>query len=194
MHSRTIQYIARFLSIVGHPLLTISLLVYYLSHKELSPKEAGIVSAIIFGGVSLPIIVHNLWKTHSGQYTNFDVSNQHQRRRFFLFVISLLVVVTVYFWLKEMPNGLVRSTECFLSMIVLFAFINSILKASMHAGINFYITALLFHYNMRVALILLVFSIAVSLSRWILRRHTFAEILIGSCIGFVFGLINIRLL
>lgn len=190
LYSEKLKYIARCISIIGHPLLTISLLVYFLAHKEMPLRQANIVSGIIIGGIALPIVLHNLWKTRKGQYTNFDVSNQQQRKGFFVFAIGLLAVVSLYFWWASQSLQLVYSMWTFLLMVVLFAVVNRKSKISLHAGVNFYIVAILFHYNWKWAVPVLVLAIFVALSRLVLGRHTRPEILWGSCIGFVFGWVN----
>lgn len=190
MKKSLVQYTARIVSIVGHPLLTISILVYFLSHRELPEKEANLVSAVILGGVTLPIVLHNVWKMSKGQYANFDVSDQKQRKSFFPFALALLAIVTFYFWWTEKSAALVYSTALFLLMVSIFAVVNIRLKISLHAGVNFYIAAILFHYSAAWGTAVLCLAILVAVSRWILKRHTFWEIVLGTVVGIVFGCIN----
>ncbi|PZP48967.1 MAG: hypothetical protein DI598_08975 [Pseudopedobacter saltans] len=194
MRKEYIQYIARFFSVVGHPLLTISILVYFLSHQELSSKDANRISMIIIGGITIPILLHNLWKTRKGDYSNFDVSNQQQRKKFFPFAIALLTIVSIYFWWSGQSPVLVHSTFIFLILLILFAFVNFKIKASMHAGINFYIVSILLHYNLGIGIGVLLLSVLVALSRLVLKRHTLVEIVIGTIIGLACGWVNTRFL
>ncbi|WP_447640887.1 MULTISPECIES: hypothetical protein [Chitinophagaceae] len=194
MYSEKLKHIARFFSVVGHPLLTISVLVYYLSHKELPEKNANLVSMMIIGGIAFPIVVHNLWKTNKGQYTNFDVSNRQQRKGFFFFAIGLLVVVSLYFWCTHISQQLLYSMWTFLAMVVLFALVNTKSKISMHAGVNFYIAAILLHDSPAMGASALVLAILVGASRLLLMRHTLPEIVVGGCIGFAFGWFSMRFL
>lgn len=194
MASTQLRHIARFISIIGHPLLTISILVLYLSHKEMPKKEADLVSAIIVGGITIPIILHNLWKTQKGQYTNFDVSNRKQRKGFFLFSIVLLALVSLWCWRMGLSSKLVYSMWIFLSMVILFAIVNYKSKISMHAGVNFYIVAIMLHYNMILGLACLALAILVAASRLVLKRHTLLEVIVGACVGFVFGWANAQFL
>ncbi len=157
-------------------------------------RDANIVSGIIIGGITLPIICHNIWKTRKGQYSNFDVSNQQQRKGFFLFAIGLLAIVSLYFWWTNKATALVYSMWTFLSMVVLFALVNGKGKISMHAGVNFYIAALLFHYSWALGFGILALAVLVAVSRLILGRHTLPEIIFGALAGLVFGWINTRFL
>lgn len=138
---------AKFISIVGHPLLTISLFVVYLTHKELPLAQAKWVSSIILVGVALPVIVRNLILLKKGKYTNFDVSDQKERRNFYPFALMLLVFISIVFYFLHQPKSLMESTLVFTMMVLAFLLCNFVLKASMHAGVNFYITIIMMHYS-----------------------------------------------
>ncbi|MFT4204550.1 MAG: phosphatase PAP2 family protein [Chitinophagaceae bacterium] len=194
MPSKTLRQVAKAVSILGHPLLTISVLVYYLSHRELPSWKADIVSGIIIGGIAVPIILHNAWKTGRGKYANFDVSDQGQRRGFFIFVMGLLAVVSLYCWWMQITTALVYSMWIFWVMVAVFAIVNRKYKISLHAGVNFYIAAILLPYGWESGLCVLLLAVLVAASRLVLGRHTLFEIVVGASIGFAFGWVNTILL
>lgn len=131
--------LARVISIIGHPLLTISVLVLFLTHQLLTPHQANWISGIIIFGVTMPITLYNLVKMRLGKFANFDVSNQKERKSFYPFAIGLMLALTIYFYFTEGKTSLVLSCLCFLGMLVFFGILNFRIKASLHAGINFYI-------------------------------------------------------
>ena len=188
--AKYIQSIARFFSIIGHPLLTISLLVYFLSHYKLPSKEADKISLIIICGVAIPIVLHNIWKWRKGRYSNFDVSDRQQRQRFFPVVLVLLACVGIYMWYWKISAELSASIAVFWCMVVTFMIVNLKMKASLHAGINFYIVSILMFYTPRWGIIILLLAILVAVSRRLLQRHTWIEIIVGTCLGVLFGYIN----
>lgn len=190
MQTKTIQYIARFFSVVGHPLLTISVLVLFLTHRLLPSHQANWISGIIIFGVTIPIAVYNLIKMSKGKFANFDVSNQQERKSFYPFAIGLMSLLTAYFYFTNTQFPLLISCVCFLGMLIVFSILNIRVKASLHAGINFYITFILFHYEKAWGFPMLVFAILILISRKILQRHSWLELICGAILGSLTAIVN----
>lgn len=181
------QKSANFISILGHPLLFGNAYVVFMSFENLDTKTAFLVSSLVFFLIAIPIIWNNLKKMRSGEYSNFDVSDRQQRMAFYPFAISLFVVLLLSFWVLGFPDEVLRQTLIFFVMILNMALFNLKIKASMHAGIAFYIGVNIFGLGFLAGTITTVFAFAVAWSRWEMKRHDFKELLIGALIGVLFG-------
>lgn len=181
------QKTAKFISVIGHPLLFGNAYVIFMSFQNLERKMALMVSFLVIVLVAAPIIWNNYRKMKSGEYTNFDVSDRMQRKGFYPFAISLFVVLLLVFWILDFPGEVLRQTLVFFAMVLTMALVNLKIKASMHAGIAFYIGVNIFVFGFLPGSITLGFALAVAWSRRQMKRHSMEELVIGAIIGFSFG-------
>jgi len=181
------QKTAKAISIVGHPLLFGNAYVIFMSFKNLDKNTATLVSLLVILLVAVPIIWHNWKKMKKGEYSNFDVSDQKQRMGFYPFAISLFVVLLMAFWVLKFPEEVIRQTLVFFVMVLTMALANLKIKASMHAGIAFYIVVNVFGIGPLPGTLALIFALAISWSRRKMNRHDNKELVLGSLVGFIFG-------
>lgn len=180
---------AKAFSIIGHPLLTVAAYVCFFCFYHYSLQKAAYLSVLIIGLVVIPIIARNWFKVRRGQYSNFDVSNRQQRNSFYPPVLILLVFLAFVLYFMNQDNVLLFGVFIFLLLMVVLAIGNRWVKISLHASINFFIATLLLPYGKTMASLALLFSLLVSLSRIVLGRHHWSEVLAGSCLGLSFGLL-----
>ncbi|WP_194973978.1 hypothetical protein [Aquiflexum lacus] len=183
--------LARTISIIGHPLLLGTLYVILMSFHNLPKHTAMAVSISVIGLITIPIIFNNWRKTKKGTYTNFDVSDQQQRKGFYPFAITLFIVLLLVFWFFDFPIEVISKSLVFFAMVLLMALINLRLKASMHAGIAFYIAVSVFSIGLWSGFLLLVLALLISWSRLRLKRHSELELIVGGFIGSVFGWLSL---
>src|SRR5690606_13324608 len=93
--------IARLISILGHPFLTVPLFVVFLLFSTEPTVRATYLSLLIIGGIFLPIGLKTIRGVRKGTYTNLDVSDQVQRQKWFIATTMLLLVVTIVIWLTN---------------------------------------------------------------------------------------------
>jgi membrane-associated HD superfamily phosphohydrolase len=185
--------LAKSLSFLGHPLLLGTFYVILMSFRNLTNENAWKVSLLTVGIIALPVIIHNIKKLRKGEYTNFDVSDQNQRKGFYPFIISLFSLLTVIFYLSGFPISVTLNTLNFLVMMLTMGFINLKIKASLHACIAFYISISLISVSLWIGMIFFILALGTSWSRLILGRHSLQELAIGMGMGLVFGLISLFL-
>ncbi|HEY3387939.1 MAG TPA: hypothetical protein VGK38_00085 [Prolixibacteraceae bacterium] len=181
--------VANFISIIGHPLLTIPIFVTIVMFGFKGFLEAVLISSLIVGGIFIPVILWMYIKSKNGTYTNFDVSDKNQRKSLFLFVIPLLIVVTVALFLTNQSRNLCISVLFALILTVISQFINFFVKSSLHVSLNTYLAALIFTMNFEIGIVVFLFTGLLSWSRVKLGRHTIKEVLFGLSIGTLIGLI-----
>lgn len=179
---------AEALSIIGHPLLTIPLVTICMAFQHWPLKNAIAISALLLVGVVVPISWHNYQKLQLGQYTNFDVSNQQQRARFYPVLIVLVVLVAGLSFATHQPRPFCYGIACVVLLLVSSYGVNHYIKASLHTSLCFFLTWAIYANSPPLSLWMGVFSILVGISRLVLRRHTLIEILVGALIGLVAGI------
>lgn len=185
---------AKTLSTVGHPLILGNIYVIGMSFHKMETTPAIWVSGLTLILITVPIIWHNLRKMKNGKYSNFDVSDHDQRKSFYPFAIALFVLLSILFYFLPIPESVTYQTVNFLLMLVLMAGINISLKASLHAGIAFYIALSLTQIHVILGLILFLLAIAISWSRKVSGRHSMAELIVGGAVGVIFGTISLFIL
>ncbi|MCL6260186.1 hypothetical protein M3O96_13880 [Aquiflexum sp. TKW24L] len=184
---------AKIISVIGHPLLFGNAYVIFMSFHNLERELALMVSLLVIFLVAVPIIWNNYLKMKSGKYTNFDVSDRIQRKGFYPFAISLFMVLLLVFWTLKFPREVILQTLVFFAMVLTMALVNLRIKASMHAGIAFYIVVNIFGFGFLPGLITLAFGLAVTWSRWEMERHSMKELVFGTLIGSFFGALGLMI-
>lgn len=185
--------LAKSLSFLGHPLILGTFYVILMSFQNLTNENAWKVSFLTIGLIALPVIFNNVKKLRKGEYTNFDVSDQNQRKGFYPFIISLFTLLTLVFYLSGFPISVTVNTLNFLVMMLTMGFINLKIKASLHACIAFYISISLFSLSAFWGMPIFVLAMATTWSRLILGRHSVLDLVVGSVTGLIFGLISLFL-
>lgn len=183
--------LARTISIIGHPLLLGSIYVVLMSFHNLPKHTAMAVSVSVILLITIPIVFNNWRKTKKGTYTNFDVSDQQQRKGFYPFVITLFAILILVFWVFDFPKAVISKSLLFFAMVLLMALINLWLKASMHAGIAFYIAVSVFSIGFWPGMFLLGLALLISWSRLEMKRHSEFELIVGSLLGIIFGWLSL---
>lgn len=178
---------AKALSILGHPLLTITLFALYVTFQQLPIKNAIIISAGLLGGVVLPISWYNYRKVKRGQFTNFDVSDQRQRAQFYPVLIGAISLLTCLLFATHQPRPFCYGASCALLLVVSSYGVNRYVKASLHTSLSFFLTWAIYSINQPLGLLMGVFAILIGVSRLVLGRHTLWEILVGALIGLIAG-------
>lgn len=118
-----------------------------------------------------------------GYFSDFDVSKREQRPLLFLLVsvIGILYFISLIYF--NAPFVLFILLACILISILLFSFINTRIKASIHIGTACaLIISLAFLYG-PLYLLLLVLIPLIGWSRFKIKRHTVKEMVVGGSLG-----------
>ncbi len=181
--------VANFISIIGHPLLTIPLFILVVLFGSESFSKATMNSLLIIGCIFIPLIVWMYLKSKNGSYTNFDVSDRIQRKSLFRFAIPLLVVVNVVLFATHQSKNLSISALFALILLVVIQVINLYVKSSLHVSFTIYLAALIFTVNYKIGIVALLFTGLLMWSRVKLERHTIKEVWFGLVTGIVISLL-----
>jgi hypothetical protein len=182
---------ALIISVLGHPLLLGTLYVVVMGNHHLPKNTALVLSVLVIGLITLPITIHNLIRLKKGDYSNFDVSDQNQRKGFYPFALTLFFLLFLCFLYLKFPIIVIFQTSIFFVMLLLMAITNIKIKASLHTAVAFYIGLGILKISFMSGLFLVILALAVGWSRMVLNRHSFSEIAIGALMGVLFGTISI---
>lgn len=183
--------LAKWISIIGHPLLLGSIYVIAVSFYRMEMHTAILVSSLVIGLLVLPISIHNWLKVKNGQYGNFDVSDQQQRKNFYPFAVGLFAVLLLLFYFLQLPKEVIMTSLVFFFLLLSMGLVNRRLKASLHAGIAFFIGLNLLALSLGFGLAMLVFAFAISWSRFVKGSHSRDELFVGGFLGGIFGGISL---
>ncbi len=178
---------AKLVSIIGHPLVSLPLVLLSLTYGRLPISKTIAVSAVLIGLVIVPITWHNYSKAKQGQYTNFDVSDRTQRSGFYSILLLLSGLFACFLVLTDLYQPFNRGAICFFLLLVVSYVANFFLKVSLHTSINLFLACALYELDKPTGLLMGVFSVLVALSRLVLKRHTPSEVMMGGLIGFLAG-------
>jgi len=183
------QAIAKWISMCGHPLLTIPLFVII---TMLATKDIGKASLVIFlivGCIFVPLVAWLYIKSKNGTTTNFDVSDRKQRKSLFVFILPVLMLVTIILYRTEQSKTVCLSV--FFGLVITFVsqLVNLRIKSSLHVSMTIYLAFLIMPLNYLMGIVVLLLSGLIGWSRIVLGRHTLKEVLWGGGIGLTIGLI-----
>jgi membrane-associated phospholipid phosphatase len=188
------EKLAKIISIIGHPFLTISLFVFVVLFLNSNAKSASFLTFLIIGCIVTPLVVSMSLKTKKGIYTNFDVSDRKERYSLFSFALPLLFIVTTIVFLTKQPRNICLSL-LFASIIVIVSWVvNFFIKSSLHVSLTLFLGFLAIPINTVLGIFFLALSFPVGWSRIILKRHTIKEVITGAAIGLIIGYIMLYFL
>jgi membrane-associated phospholipid phosphatase len=180
--------VARFISVIGHPLLTIPVFVLIVMYRFESFETASKISLLIIGCFFIPLILWMFIKSRNGSYTNFDVSNRLQRRSLYVFAVPLLSAVTIILFVTGQSPNTCFSVLFALVLMIFSMVVNFFVKSSLHVSLNIFLAALVFDIDKRIAVAVLLFTGLLCWSRIKLGRHTLLEVVFGILVGTIVGL------
>jgi len=185
---------ATFISIIGHPLLTIPLFILIVMFGFNSIQKAALISFLIIGCIFIPVILWAYIKSKNGSYTNFDVSDRTQRKSMFTFAVPLLLIVTVILFATHQSINLCISVLFALILLIISQITNLYIKSSLHVSLNVYLSTLIFTLSYGGGIAFLLFTGLISWSRVMLGRHTIKEVFAGAVIGTAISLTMLKFL
>ncbi|MFC3200204.1 hypothetical protein ACFOET_21460 [Parapedobacter deserti] len=179
--------LAKLISTLGHPFLTVPVFVIFLLFSIESVLQATYLSLLIIGGIFIPIGIKTIRGVKKGTYTNLDVSDRVQRQKWFIATTLLLAAVTIIIWLTNQDRTLRLATTCALMLLVAAQAVNRRIKASMHLAFHVFLGFLIFYFNWIAGVLFLLVAPLLAWSRIHLKRHVWKEVIAGVMLGTALG-------
>lgn len=182
--------VAKWISIAGHPFVFSPIVALLVGASLFGPVESvfGLLTVIVC--CLLPASLYILRKVRIGEWSDLDVSARKDRPHLFLIGFAFLLLTVLVLTVTGQP--IVYARGCLAAMILIVGgwFLNRWLKPSMHAGFAMLTASSLWPLSAPLALVAMLFAVAVGWSRVVLRRHTWMEV----GVGLVLGLLVCRLI
>lgn len=181
--------IAKYISIVGHPFVTIPVFLLIILFVREDIDNAKTLATMIIGGIFAPISLVTYIRVKRGKYTNLDVSDRRQRQRWFMLTTTLILIVTALLWITEQDILISIALTVSLFLMIVSQLLNTMIKASMHTAYHTYLGFVIFYLNSWIGVAFFLFLPFLAWSRVYLKRHTKPEIMAGLGLGILFGII-----
>jgi membrane-associated phospholipid phosphatase len=181
--------LARMVSVVGHPMITIPLFVIVVLFSKNNFKTASYLAFLIIGCIFVPVICWMYIKSKNGSYTNFDVSDRKQRNSLFLFAIPLLIIVTSILFLTHQSHNTCITLLFATFLVIISHLVNFYIKSSLHVSFTLFLAFLSIPISPIFGYSMMGFSLLIGWSRIVLKRHTLKEVIVGYLIGLTIGAI-----
>lgn len=181
--------IALYISIVGHPLVTLCVFTVVALFTYEAFGMALLHSSLILLGIFLPLTLRMYLKARKGSYSNFDVSDKAQRQSWYIFACLLLLMVTLVLFVTGQPRTLSLSLLFSLILLATSQLLNYFIKSSLHVSLNIFLGFLILPMSVITAVFFFAFTVFIGWSRFTLKRHTLKEIMAGVVLGVTVGLL-----
>jgi hypothetical protein len=182
---------ARWVSRIGHPLVLISLSLGIIVALRLANGVGLALLLTLLATVILPMALLLFRGVRSGRWSDVDVSVHAERVRFYPCAIPISAMAVVALWMMPTPAFALRGAVVTLFLLAVAALINFRIKLSLHALFAFYSAIILFVVHPVVGAIAFAVALLVFWSRLYLRRHDLLEMLVGTSLGLVGGVVTI---
>jgi hypothetical protein len=182
------QKIALTISRILHPMVLMPLFIAYVVFSLFPGEQAIITTASIIGIGILPLALWNIYRTHTGKYSNFDVSVREQRFSMFVVVFLLSLILMGYLWISGQPDILLIGCGLVMGLIFTSFVLNFWLKISLHTAILTYISIGLWPMDYGLGISLAAGVPLVAWARVVQARHSLFEVGIGFLNGIIFGI------
>jgi hypothetical protein len=173
---------ARFISIVAHPFVLLTLLVFLPRFQN----DAGgaFRTTLIFVGIVLVPMALLIWRAvASGRWATVDASDRADRPLLYGVSVVVLIAAIAYFYFVERSSALVRGSFVAAAMLMLAAMLNRRIKISLHLTFACFCGVLLIRVRLSYGLPVLLLIPALIWARVVLSRHVFPETICGLILG-----------
>ena len=181
---------ARWVSWIGHPLIFITLSVATIVILRAANRTGLAVFLTLVVTVILPMALLLFWGTWSGRWSDPDVSVRAERAQFYPRAIPISAAALIALWLLRAPAFALRGALVTLLLLAAAALINFRIKLSLHALFDFYSAVVLFVVNPVAGGVAFALAFLVFWSRLYLKRHDILEMVVGTSLGLIGGLVT----
>ena len=178
---------ARWLSIVAHPFVMISVMVGTAAARRQTWGAAARSVAVVVLFTVLPLAALMVRQVRRGSWENADASNRRERP--ILYVVLGIALVALLMYLSRLQSQLFmfRGVVSTLVMVVACALATRWIKVSLHMAFGALAATTLALMESSVGYVLFALLPALAWARLVLQRHTPAELLLGTTAGVAAG-------
>jgi len=180
--------VARAVSILGHPMLVLPLVMLALA----TGRGSGSGSDTLWMGVgfvvfAVVVMAYSKHQVRRGQWAHVDASHQEERKSLNRFLLAALLVSAALAAFTGMPRQLALGLALSTAMVAVAILTARWCTLSLHMAFMMFAVFLLASVSWWAALFGLVFAAAVAWSRLRLQRHVMRDLVAGACTGALAG-------
>ncbi len=183
--------LARFISFIFNPYLLILPIPYFLVMRQtgdsLYAGKWAVFTLCFLMAVGLSVFI----LVKKGYFSDLDISKREQRPLFFFLLIFFAIIYFLSLFYFQGPIVLFTALSGIFLSIVVFSFINTRIKASIHVAS---ITGLIFSFSFLYSGIFLLLLFLIPLIGWSrlkIHRHTKSEVYVGAFLGILIPLVMV---
>lgn len=180
--------IARWVSILGHPIAMVAIMVTAVSMRHGSSGQASRIVGIVLLLSAAPAALLMILQVRRGAWENVDASNPHERPTLLMTIALGLAALVIYFCLAHPQSFMMRGAVGTLAMLAACAISARWLKVSLHMAFATLATTTLVLLGSPIGWVLLPLLPVLAWSRLLLLRHRATEVVAGFLVGLVTGL------
>jgi hypothetical protein len=177
------DFLARIISLLSNPIIVSVPMSYSLVFKTSGDAFYALqwtIISLLFAGVVGLFVYYGV---NTGLFSDFDISKKEERAPIFAFTAVISFVYFVLIFLLSGPKVLLISLGALLIGVLLEAFINRRIKASIHLAVFSSFSFIVGILYGGIFWIILLLSPFVAWSRIRLKRHKLSETVIGAILG-----------
>jgi hypothetical protein len=184
-------FMARWISIIGHPFVLIILLVLMVLSVRSGGGVALKAAAVVLAAGVVPLWFF-MWRSHAtGRWETIDASSPKNRPVAYLAGFAVLLMLSLYFFLAVGSSEMLRGCAALAVMLGAAAALNRRIKLSIHMAFAVFTGIISMKIYPGLGLAILIGVPALGWSRLALARHTLREVIGGCVLGVVVGIITI---
>ena len=185
------QSLARWVSILAHPFVMVTILVTVAAARQPSANAAGSVLLVLLA-IVLPVAALMVRQVRRARWSNVDASHASERPILFMVGMAGLTAALAWLLLNDPQSFLVRGLLVSGGFILLAALVTRWVKLSLHVAVAALTATALFLIGSPVGTALIAVVPIVAWSRLALARHTAHEVLLGLMLGVLTGILLAR--
>lgn len=184
--------LARWISIVAHPFVMVSLLVAVIAIRQSSGRTVHSVLVVVIA-VIVPVAALMVHQVRRGRWSNVDASKPSERPLLFLVAFAGLAAAFGWLLFNDPQSFLLRGTLVAAVFLGLAAFLTRWVKLSLHVAFAALTATTLCLLGSAVGYVLIPVVPLLCWSRIALARHRVHEVWGGLVFGILIGIALVRL-
>ena len=188
-----ITQLAELISIVGHPFVTITLLVATLAMRQRHGHGGAQPIFLVVVLVIVPVGMLMFWQVRRGRWSNADASNAPERPVLFLVALSGVLASIGWLLLKHPESFMIHGMFVVAAFLCLAALLTRWIKLSLHVAFAALAATVLCLIGSWVGYTLVAVVPSLFWSRLILSRHSIRELAVGLVLGVLAGFAMVQM-
>lgn len=180
--------LARWISILLHPFVTVTVMVAAVGARVAGPGEAFRSVTLVGLIVLLPLGWLMVRQVKRGRWQNVDASDRRERPALYWAALAAMLALAAILVARDPASYLARGSLGVLAMLLLAAIATRWVKVSLHMAFATFAAVCLLMLGSLVGPILLFILPPLAWSRLALGRHRAPEVVLGTLLGGITGL------